>query len=461
MKIKSKVCVCFTLIILLMIQQVLNLSFQTTYAKGKQLPMIKRVYLDNSSKTKLGEKLRFVAEAEGENLQYEWHIYKGEREVQVGNYSVNNYFEYNVNEVGIYRAEVQVKDGFSNISVKSSDNIEIAQEDSIKINSLTVNKKGPELVGTTLVLEANAEGKGLRYQWSVYKDSKEICKEEYREEKNFNYTVTEAGTYKIIVTVKDEYEKTISKESEEIKIVNPVEIDSVTVNKKGKQPVNTPLNFTVLAKGYKLNYRWHIYKDEKKVYEGTFNEKNTIQYTPKQPGMYKALVYALDGFGKYVYKYSETITIYSKSSSNIGNTLNGKPEELINKKGFSSKTKNFIWVDTSRNKVYIFEGKINEWKLIKTMMCTDGKASTPTVKGKFTINGRGPWLISHNPGVRAKYKVRFYKSYFFHSILVNPKGEIIDSRLGKSLSHGCIRLSIENAKWIYDNIKDGTGVFIN
>ena len=27
-----------------------------------------------------------------------------------------------------------------------------------------------------------------------------------------------------------------------------------------------------------------------------------------------------------------------------------------------------------------------------------------------------------------------------------------DSRLGMNISHGCIRLKIDHAKWIYDNI---------
>ncbi|WP_418253284.1 L,D-transpeptidase [Gordonibacter urolithinfaciens] len=35
-----------------------------------------------------------------------------------------------------------------------------------------------------------------------------------------------------------------------------------------------------------------------------------------------------------------------------------------------------------------------------------------------------------------------------------------DGRLGMNLSHGCVRLAIENAKWIYDNIPSGTKVYV-
>ena len=40
----------------------------------------------------------------------------------------------------------------------------------------------------------------------------------------------------------------------------------------------------------------------------------------------------------------------------------------------------------------------------------------------------------------------------YHSTITkNPKNE-----LGKHVSHGCIRLDVNNAKWIYDNIAPGT-----
>ena len=37
---------------------------------------------------------------------------------------------------------------------------------------------------------------------------------------------------------------------------------------------------------------------------------------------------------------------------------------------------------------------------------------------------------------------------------------IQDGTLGKQVSHGCVRLDINNAKWLYDNIPNGTKVVI-
>lgn len=36
----------------------------------------------------------------------------------------------------------------------------------------------------------------------------------------------------------------------------------------------------------------------------------------------------------------------------------------------------------------------------------------------------------------------------------------MDGRLGMHLSHGCVRLQIDNAKWIYNNIPRGTTVVV-
>ena len=53
-------------------------------------------------------------------------------------------------------------------------------------------------------------------------------------------------------------------------------------------------------------------------------------------------------------------------------------------------------------------------------------------------------------------------SYLFHSVLYNRGSmtQIQDGTLGKQVSHGCVRLDINNAKWLYDNIPNGTKVVI-
>ncbi len=338
----------------------------------------------------------------------------------------------------------------------SNDDIEFSDEILPSIDAITIDKSNIEAIGTVFRFTAISKCKNLNYKWTIYKDSNEIYKA-YSQENFLDFTMNELGVYKAIVTISDENGITVSKSSEEITIINPIKIHSVWIDKHGKQLIHTPLNFSVSAEGDRLVYHWYIFKDSNVVYDGLLSQNNNISYTPTKPGVYKGIVYVKDRFGKYVSAYSQEVIIYQKLLSE-----KEKLEAMINEKDFDSATNNYIWVDTNKNLIYIFEGKNKDWHLIKTMVCTSGKPATPTIKGNFTIGGRAPWLISYNGKVKAKYKVRFFGHYYFHSILFDSNGKnIVDSRLGQSLSHGCVRLSVDNAKWIYDHIQDGTGVYIN
>lgn len=137
-----------------------------------------------------------------------------------------------------------------------------------------------------------------------------------------------------------------------------------------------------------------------------------------------------------------------------------KATNFVNSNNFFSSSKYFIWVDTKNFKVNIFEGYNKNWKLIKSYLCTIGKPSTPTPKGDFKIGVKGLYF-----GVEKGYKCWYYTQitgeYLFHSIIYNLNGTVRDGRLGMALSNGCVRLQLENAKWIWDNIPKGTSIHIN
>lgn len=127
-------------------------------------------------------------------------------------------------------------------------------------------------------------------------------------------------------------------------------------------------------------------------------------------------------------------------------------------KDFESKTDYFVWIDLSRQLVNIFEGEKGNWQLLHSFLCASGKNITPTVRGTFEVNGRGTRFGS---SVGAKNWVRFYGNYLMHSVTIDSQGNILDTTLGKRASHGCVRMSMEDSKWVYDNIPDGTTVWVN
>ncbi len=131
-----------------------------------------------------------------------------------------------------------------------------------------------------------------------------------------------------------------------------------------------------------------------------------------------------------------------------------------NAQGRASSTQWLIMTDTSACQVGVYSGSYGNWKRVALWSCGPGKPSTPTVKGEFTIYGRGKSFGSRT--YTCWYYTQFYGNYLFHSVLYNHGSmtQIQDGTLGKQVSHGCVRLDINNAKWLYDNIPNGTKVVI-
>lgn len=128
---------------------------------------------------------------------------------------------------------------------------------------------------------------------------------------------------------------------------------------------------------------------------------------------------------------------------------------------FKSDTDYFVWVDLSRQEVNIFTKYENLWRLANVIPCSSGLNTSPTPRGYFTLKNRGEWFFSERLGSGAKYWVRFDGSYLFHSVAMDKEQNVIDDTIGKRHSSGCVRMSVENSKWFYDTIPDGTNVFIN
>lgn len=128
--------------------------------------------------------------------------------------------------------------------------------------------------------------------------------------------------------------------------------------------------------------------------------------------------------------------------------------------GTSSATNYLIAVDTSRCIVGIYSGSQGNWSLTRAHACGPGAPGSPTVKGNFTVTGKG-YVFGNEKGYSCYYWTQFYGNYLFHSILYYPGTfRVKDPTMGRQVSHGCVRLELENAKWIYDNIPYGTRVVV-
>ncbi|GAQ25068.1 MULTISPECIES: L,D-transpeptidase [Tepidanaerobacter] len=120
-----------------------------------------------------------------------------------------------------------------------------------------------------------------------------------------------------------------------------------------------------------------------------------------------------------------------------------------------------VIVDLSEQKVDIYEND----KIIKTFSCSTGldenNCSTP--EGLYRIGERGDSFYSPNYKQVGYYWVRFNNNYLFHSVPFDENKKIIEEeaeKLGQKASHGCIRLSLDDALWFYNSMPRGTPVII-
>ena len=119
-------------------------------------------------------------------------------------------------------------------------------------------------------------------------------------------------------------------------------------------------------------------------------------------------------------------------------------------------TKYSIKVNYRANVVTIYKSG----KPYKAMLCSTGSA-TPK-KGTYKLSYRYRWH-GLKGGVKGQYCVVITGNIWFHSVPYSSqsvsklkKNEY--DKLGTSCSMGCVRLSVKDAKWIYDNCKKGTPV---
>ena len=128
-----------------------------------------------------------------------------------------------------------------------------------------------------------------------------------------------------------------------------------------------------------------------------------------------------------------------------------------------------ITVDVTNQVTTVYGRDENgEYKIpVRRMLCSTGTKANPSDVGDWVLNGRhAKWCVFPKWGNSyARYWTRINASIAFHSVIYTAVS--LDAMktssykaLGSRASHGCIRLTVEDAKWVYENIGAGTVVSI-
>ena len=138
-------------------------------------------------------------------------------------------------------------------------------------------------------------------------------------------------------------------------------------------------------------------------------------------------------------------------------TFSDIPESEID---FTSPDNFLIEVNLTQQKVFIHYKDF----IIKNFICSGGKQETPTPTGNFKTIQKIYYSYVPRFQQAAYYWTRFYGSYLFHSVPYDINGNLLTEELekiGTPASHGCVRLYLEDAKWIYDKLPLGINVNIH
>lgn len=105
------------------------------------------------------------------------------------------------------------------------------------------------------------------------------------------------------------------------------------------------------------------------------------------------------------------------------------------------------------------DGKYNQ--VVKVFQASCGKANTPTPEDMYEVMFRFRWRTMS--GVEVQYATGIGNEILFHSIPYYARYEnclkLADyAKIGTGASHGCIRMCVRDARFIYKNIPNGTQV---
>ena len=119
-------------------------------------------------------------------------------------------------------------------------------------------------------------------------------------------------------------------------------------------------------------------------------------------------------------------------------------------------------VSLQDQRVYVRDGS----QLLYTMYASTGMDDS-TPRGSFRIQSeRGDHFYNPSEGMGARYYTSFLNHgvFLFHSVPTDSKGSYIKEEadmLGiRPGSHGCIRLTVPDARWIMQSVPTGTPVLV-
>lgn len=384
------------------------------------------------------------------NVQFQWKLYdlSEKKWSSISDWSSGNWTSWYPDKPGDYWLYVEAKTRTNKVESQ----VMGFRVGKAEISEFKVNPDYPAWTDSTIKLQGSytdltrsvANSRFLVYDG---KNWKEIAKDV----QNADWTPGVIGNYLLCYEIDDSNGNAIAQSFQGYSIEEPyINLSNINVSQSGSMKYH--LSVTSQTNDKNAQYKWMYYDVATAQWHdisGWSNSKSTTWNAPKEGAFWLHVEAKIHGGVVKDYTIGYTVQKYAAD-------LNAM---LAYANLYSSSTPYILMVNRSTHKVGIFQGWRGSWTPIQYWDCGDGAPSTPTVTGVFTIKSRGYYFDSGN--ARCYWYTQFYGNYLFHSVLYSKyNGSLLDGRVGMALSHGCVRLKIENAKWIYDNIPSGSTVVV-
>jgi len=161
----------------------------------------------------------------------------------------------------------------------------------------------------------------------------------------------------------------------------------------------------------------------------------------------------------------------ANSSLTVSWVENANPDQE-NQAEADARAQQEIFVDYGNPAGFFIDVNLTEQKVtvsyndtvLKRITCSGGTPQTPTPTGMFQTSQKIYYAYIPKFAQAAYYWTRFYGPYLFHSVPYDINGNLLGeefAKMGTPASHGCIRLYLEDAKWMYETLPPGINVSIH
>ena len=390
-------------------------------------------------------------------------------------YGDEDTYSFRATNPGVHKFNLAVRDSEGQVtSVSYSITVTVPLEKQLH-GTLTSNKTTREYVDRMVTLTGEYSGGygDVEYRFTEVYNGVAKTVQAYSENNEYTFRTTKPGIHTYYLALRDKEGQIATVTYSITVVVHPDYKLTGTFTKNVSQTVKENVAVTLTAnasKGYGEPYLYRFtetYNGKSKTVQN-YSTDNTYSFTISGGGIHKYTVAIQDCEGQTI-SYSLTISVgkngwYYENGYKFYYKDNVKQLDLD---GILPKQSSY-YIKVNRTActitVYAKDGNNGYIIPVKRFACSVGLPSTPTPTGTYYTSDKYRWHTLMGPSY-GQYCTRVVNGIFFHSVAgYNMTSYNLNARdynnLGSPASHGCIRLCVRDAKWIYDNCSSGTRVTI-